>query len=267
MTNAETIRSMEPAEIYDRSFVPALFAGWGPVVADAAGISPGARVLDIACGTGALTLPAAERADPGGAVTGLDPNPEMLAVARAKPGGIDWRDGRAEALPFDDGAFDAVVSQFGLMFVDDVPRAVAEMRRVLAPGGRLAVAVFDAIESAPGYDVLARHLDHLHGREIGDAMRAPFVLGDAERLRSVFAAAFPDAEVTRHSGTVRFPSIADLVATEHACIWTLGGLIDADQAARLRQAVEPDLAPFTRRDGSVSFNMPALIVTATAPPA
>jgi ubiquinone/menaquinone biosynthesis C-methylase UbiE len=263
-TTAET-RTADPAEIYDRSFVPALFARWGPVVADAARIGSGDRVLDIACGTGALTLAASEHAGPEGAVTGLDPNPAMLAVAREKPVAIDWREGRAEALPFDDASFDAVVCQFGLMFFDDAPRAFAEMQRVLAPGGRLAVAVFDAIGTAPGYDALARLLDRQCGHDIGDAMRVPFALGDAAQLRELAATAFPDARVSRHEGQVHFPSVADLVETEHACIWTLGGLIDADQATRLREAAQRELLPFVRPDGSVTFAMPALVVTATKP--
>lgn len=265
MTTTTQTRATDPAEIYDRSFVPALFARWGPVVADAAGTRAGDHVLDIACGTGALTLACAERAGPTGAVTGLDANPEMLAVARAKPDSVAWREGRAEALPFDDAAFDAVVSQFGMMFFDDIPRAFAEMRRVLAPGGRLAVAVFDAVETAPGYDVLARLLDQQCGRQTGDAMRAPFALGDSTRLRVLAAAEFPDATVTRHEGHVRFPSVGDLVETEHSCIWTLGGLIDRDQLARLRDAAEHEMQPFVGPDGSIAFAMPALIVTATKP--
>jgi ubiquinone/menaquinone biosynthesis C-methylase UbiE len=265
MNTIAPARAAEPAEIYDRSFVPALFARWGPVVADAARVAPGDRVLDVACGTGALTLAAAERVGRSGAVTGLDPNPDMLAVARAKPAAIDWRQGRAEDLPFSDASFDAVVSQFGLMFFDDPARAFAEMHRVLAPGGRLAVAVFDAIETAPGYDALARLLDRLFGHEVGDAMRAPFVLGDAGRLRSLAATAFPEAEVSRHDGWVSFPSVADLVSTEHSCIWTLGGLIDDDQAAHLRREAERDLRPFVQLDGAVGFAMPALILAATMP--
>ena len=265
MNTAEETRPTNPAEIYERSFVPALFARWGPVVAQSARVGPGDRVLDIACGTGALTTVAAERAGPQGAVTGLDPNPAMLDVARAKSVSVDWRGGRAEALPFEDATFDAVISQFGLMFFDDAPRAFSEMRRVLAPSGRLAVAVFDAIEAAPGYYVLARLLDRQCGREIGDAMRAPFALGDAARLYELAASAFPDATVTRHDGHVDFPSVADLVETEHSCIWTLGGMIDDGQAARLREAAERELRPFVRPDGAISFAMPALIVTATKP--
>lgn len=218
MCSMTTIHETDPAVIYDRAFVPALFARWGPIVAEAAGIRPGDRVLDVACGTGALTLAATERAHPEGVVIGLDPNPAMLAVARNKPAAVDWHRGRAEALPFEDASFDVVISQFGAMFFDDVPRAFAEMHRVLAPGGRLAVAVFDSVETAPGYDVLARQLDLQCGRHVGDAMRAPFALGNAEKLRALARTAFPTATVTRHGGHVRFPSVADLVETEHACI-------------------------------------------------
>jgi ubiquinone/menaquinone biosynthesis C-methylase UbiE len=265
MTITAEARTADPAAIYDRSFVPALFARWGPVVAEAARIRSGDRVLEVACGSVALTLAAAERAGPSGAVIGLDPNPAMLAVARSKPGAIDWREGAAEALPFEDAAFDAVVSQFGLMFFDDPRLAFAEMARVLAPGGRLAVAVFDAIETAPGYDALARTLDRLFGRAIGDSMRAPFALGDAKRLRGMATSVFPEAKVTSHEGEVRFSSIAELVETEHSCIWTLGGLIDDSQAALLRDEAERALRPFLRSDGSVAFAIPALIVTATRP--
>jgi ubiquinone/menaquinone biosynthesis C-methylase UbiE len=263
MTMTAPDQAPDPAEIYDGAFVPALFARWAPFVAGAARIRPGDRVLDVACGTGALTLAAAERAGASGGVAGLDPNPAMLAVARGKGGAVDWHEGRAEALPFEDHAFDAVVSQFGLMFFDDPARAFAEMARVLAPNGRLAVAVFDAVEASPGYDALARLLDRLFGRAVGDAMRVPFAFGDAARLRALASEAFPDAAVARQEGEVRFPSVAALIETEHACIWTLGGLIDADQAGRLRREAERELRPFVRPDGSIAFAMPALIVTAT----
>jgi ubiquinone/menaquinone biosynthesis C-methylase UbiE len=255
-------KTRSPAEVYDEHFVPALFAQWGPVVADAAGVKAGDHVLDVACGTGALTLAVAERVKPGGSVVGLDANPQMLAVARRNPMPIEWIEAPAEALPLPDESFDAVVSQFGLMFFQDRAAALREMKRVLRPGGRLAVAVCDAVENSPGYSTFAKLLDRLFGRHIGDAFRAPFVLGDVDQLRKIAQeAGISDAKVTRHSGMVRFKSIASLVSTERACVWTLGGVLDDEQFTKLLHAAETELKPFLAVDGKVEFEMPALILT------
>jgi SAM-dependent methyltransferase len=218
--------------------------------------------LDVACGTGAATLAAAERAGSAGHVVGLDANPEMLAVARRKPSAVEWIEGRAEKLPLPDADFDAVVSQFGFMFFDDPAAALKEMLRVLRPGGGLAVAVCDAVEASPGYGAFAALLDRLFGREVGDAFCAPFVLGDAEKLKGICRTAGLDAaEVTQHHAAVRFDSVDALVATERACAWTLGGLLDEAQFARLKSEAESVMAPFVV-DGGIRFDMPALIVTA-----
>jgi len=252
-----------PAEIYDALFVPALFRQWGPIVASEAGIGPGDSVIDIACGTGVLALAALDRVGPHGKVTGLDPNADMLGVARRKNSQIDWRDGRAEELPFPDEAFDAAVSQFGLMFFAEPAKGLREMMRVLKPGGRIAVAVCDSLAHSPGYSAFAALLERLFGEQIANAFRAPFVLGDAERLRALCAqAGIKGPEVRRLRGKVRFASIASLVSTERACVWTLGGLLDDAQFNRLMAEAENALQPFGETDGSVVFDMPALIITA-----
>jgi len=256
-----------PAEVYDEWFVPALFRPWGPVLCDAANIGPGQRVLDVACGTGALTVVVAERVTAGGAVIGLDANAEMLAVARRKRADNEWRDGRAESLPFPDASFDAVVSQFGLMFFDDRAAALREMMRVLRPGGRLAVAVWDSLDRSPGYSALAALLDRLFGKRIGDPFRSPFVLGDAAGLHAMCdEAGIAGAKVTQREGTVRFGSIDALVSTERACAWTLGGLLDDAQFERLLIEARSALRPFADSDGNVAFAMPALLITAGKAP-
>ena len=252
-----------PADVYEDLFVPALFHQWGPIVAMAGAIGPGQRVLDVACGTGVLAMAAAERVASAGKVVGIDPNRDMLAVARRKSQRIDWREGSAESLPFPDADFDAVVSQFGFMFFEEPVTALQEMMRVLRPGGTLAVAVCDSLDQSPGYAALADLLRRLFGERIANAFRAPFALGDPKRLLSLCAeAGIPGATATRHQGTVRFESIESLISTERACAWTLGGLLDDKQFERLLSESRHALGPFAGADGKVVFDMPALILTA-----
>ena len=254
--------------MYDRLFVPALFGPWGDRLCDVAKVQQGQQILDVACGTGACALASARRLDGQGRVVGIDASPEMLAVARRKDAPVEWHEGRAEELPFDNGTFDRVLSQFGLMFFDDQPQALREMSRVLRPHGRLVVAVCDGIDHSPGYAVLTELLHRLFGYEIADAFRAPFALGDRDRLRSILReAGLRAADVIRHDGAVRFASIEAMVSAERACAWTLGGLLDGDQFSRLLAAAQESLQPFSGEDGSVSFGMPALCIVVDSPSA
>ena len=176
------------AEIYDEFLPAAIFNQWTPRVLERAGVGPGMRVLDVACGTGVLTIAAADAVKPNGSVVGLDLNPGMLAVATRKAPQIDWRESPAEALGFDDASFDAVVSQFGLMFFQDKPRAIGEVLRVLRPGGRFAIAVWDSLDHVPGYAAISKLLGRLFGEEAAVSLRAPCSLGDTGDLSSLFSA-------------------------------------------------------------------------------
>ncbi len=106
-------------------------------------VRPGAKVLDVACGTGVVAVTAARL---GARVTGLDFTPELLERARENSAlagvSVSWHEGDAENLPFEDGAFDYVLSQFGHMFAPRPEVAIAEMIRVLAPGGTLAFSTW-----------------------------------------------------------------------------------------------------------------------------
>lgn len=250
------------AEVYEAFFVPALFQEWAPKVADAAQLAAGQKVLDVACGTGVLARKAAKRVAPGGAVAGLDRNEGMLAVARRTAPAIEWRQGMAESLPFADRSFDAVISQFGLMFFEDRAGALREMWRVLRPGGRLAVAVWDVLEHSPGYAAMVVLLQRLFGDRAADALRAPFVLGDPEALRALFAkSGIPAVDIRTSNGSARFPSIESWVHTDVKG-WTLADLIDEAQYRTLLEESTKELAAYAQEDGTVAFPIPAHIATA-----
>ena len=141
----------------------------------------------------------------------------MLEVARAQAAGerasIEWLQGDAEALPLGDGAFDVVVCQQGLQFFPRRAAALAEMHRVLAPGGRLALSVMRPIGHNAGWGALADALARHAGPEAGAMMRAPFPDWDAAELRElVTSAGFHDVRLRIVVASARYPSPAELVA-------------------------------------------------------
>lgn len=251
------------AQIYETFFVPALFDQWPAHIIQAAGIQPGQHVLDVACGTGILARQVSECVGRAGAVTGIDINQGMLAVAEARAPHINWQYGKAESLPFDANSFDAVVSQFGLMFFEDRPAALREMRRVLRPGGTCAVAVWDTLEHTPGYAAMVSLLEKLFGEDVAMGLRAPYVLGDVAELQSLLnESGLSHGTITTYPGTARFPSIRDWVYTDIKG-WVLADALDDDQFNQLLHAAEQSLTAYVTDKGTVAFDAPAHIITFT----
>ena len=137
---ADSVRAMfdRIAPVYDlmnRAMTAGLDGRWRRITAESV-VKPGDAVLDACCGTGALGIAAARA---GGHVTGLDFSERMIERARRKAPQIEWMNGDMLALPFADATFDAATVGFGVRNVDDLERALLELRRVLRPGGRLGI--------------------------------------------------------------------------------------------------------------------------------
>ena len=247
------------AEIYDEFFVPALFGAWAAPLCDAAAVAKGQAVLDVACGTGATTRTAAERVGAHGRVVGLDRNSGMLSVAKARAPQVEWVEALAADIPIADGAFDVVLCQFGLMFFEDRSNALSEMRRVLCPGGRIALSVWDDAINSPGYAGMIDLIAEMFGKDAADALRAPFILGDRNALEDVLTrGGCRDAVVTTQTGTARFASIREWVRMDVKG-WTLTDMIDDDGYEALVAAAEQRFASFAAPDGSIAFPAPAHI--------
>jgi ubiquinone/menaquinone biosynthesis C-methylase UbiE len=261
-------------ELYQHYLVPAVTALWAADLADQAVLHPGERVLDLACGTGVVARLAAERVGPTGRVTALDLNPGMLAVARslpAVPGAvIEWREGSALALPFPEAAFDVALCQLGLQFFPDRPRALREIRRVLVPGGHLALNFFGSIEHNPATHALANALDRHVGPDASLAKRTEHALADTAHLHALVAdAGFRDVAIHTAGKLVHFPSAADYVRIQLAAtpLVSLVAQGDAADRERLIDALVEDvgaaLAPYTG-DAGLIFPQEVHTVLATS---
>jgi SAM-dependent methyltransferase len=208
-------------EAYERYLVPPIFVPWAERLVDRAGVGNGDRVLDVACGTGVVARRAATRVGDTGSVVGLDLNEGMLEVA-AKTANeeqleIEWREGDATELPFDEGRFDVVCCQQALQFFDDPTAALEEMRRAGTSDGCIALSVWRPLEYHPGYVVLAEALERHVGEEAGAMMRSPFPAWNEEELRTLaLDAGFGGVSIALESDSVRYPSVEEFVRREAA---------------------------------------------------
>jgi ubiquinone/menaquinone biosynthesis C-methylase UbiE len=175
------------AELYERYMVASMFEQLARQLLAHAPLAAGSRVLDVACGTGIVARLAAPRVAPGGTVTGVDLNAGMLAYARsaAQAAGlsIEWRQGDANDLRLPGSAFDLVFCQQGLQFFPDKAGALREMRRVLAPGGTIAIAVLGG--PGPFIPLVAAGFERCGDAQLAKQCLAPYALADAQSLRAL----------------------------------------------------------------------------------
>jgi ubiquinone/menaquinone biosynthesis C-methylase UbiE len=174
----------DAAAAYESNLVQRVFLPFAEHLVARVAPTPDEDVLDLACGTGAVTRLLAERGDPS-RITGLDLTDAMLDVARRLVPGVTFVHGDMTALPTGDGSVDVVVCQQGLQFVPDRAAAATEMARVLRPGGRLAVSCWTDVTRSPVFNGFREAVLVLGWDDLDTAFAAPFSLPGAE-LREVF---------------------------------------------------------------------------------
>ena len=154
-TNTDVSFTGAVPAIYQRYLVPLLFEPYAKDLAARVAARSPSRILEIAAGTGVVTREMSAVLGADASIVATDFNQAMVDQAKstASPRPVEWRQADAMQLPFDDEAFDAVVCQFGVMFFADKPRAFAEARRVLRPGGTFLFNVWDRIEDNDFADI------------------------------------------------------------------------------------------------------------------
>src|SRR5436305_1491503 len=147
MSSTDTVFAGSIPSIYNRYMVPLIFRPYAALVAERAKALAPKRILETAAGTGVVTE-ALHRALPNAEIVATDLNPPMLEQAAQRVSAANIRFEQADALdlPFDDGSFDLVVCQFGVMFFPDKVKGHAEARRVLREGGRYLVVIWDKVD-------------------------------------------------------------------------------------------------------------------------
>jgi ubiquinone/menaquinone biosynthesis C-methylase UbiE len=196
--------------------IPSCVDQWTENLVTRAGLRPGERVLDVACGTGLVARKALARVRWDGTVTGIDINATQLEVAREAAQfvhpPIEFIEGDAQKLPFPDGSFDAVFCQHGLQYFPDRLVALREMHRVLAPNGRLTFLVWRHRDYHDVWSMLADAFDRHVGQGCGDPMRSIFQLHDGDFIRGLVKdAGFSRVKLEIKCDSARFPSVREFV--------------------------------------------------------
>lgn len=233
---------LKPPVNYERFFVPAIGRPMANDLLGLAALRPGERVLDVACGTGIVARLASDQVGSQGAVAGLDVNPGMLAVARSvtpADRSIEWHESGAEDMPFPDEAFDVVLCQMGLQFMPDKLAALREMRRVLAPGGRLILKMPGPMGEV--FTIMAEAMGRHVSSQAAGFVSQVFSLHDGTEIQNLLSeAGFREITVEAEPKMLTLPSPKEFL-WQYVYSTPLAGLLaevdEADRAALEREVV------------------------------
>jgi SAM-dependent methyltransferase len=269
MTDSDKVFAGSIPALYERYLVPMIFAPYAADLVRRVAERKPRRILEIAAGTGVVTRALAD-AMPHADIVATDLNIAMLEQARAtgtsRP--VEWRQADAMALPFDDGAFDAVLCQFGAMFFPDKARAFAEMRRVLKPGGRFLFNVWDRIEDNDYADAISDALEGVFPDDPPRFMaRTPHGYHDVDAIaRDLATAGFAPAPRIEILAFRSRAESARIVAVAYCQGTPWRNEIEARDASMLNVATDAAEAEIARRfgPGPVDGKIQAIVIEVEA---
>jgi ubiquinone/menaquinone biosynthesis C-methylase UbiE len=267
MDTDQVFRDSIPA-VYAEYMTPMFFAPYAREMAARLRPLRPHRVLETAAGTGIVTRALAATLPEDATIEATDLSQPMLdqAARHPTPASISWRQADAQALPFPDGGFDAVVCQFGVMFFPDRPKAFAEAYRVLKPGGRFLFSVWDRIEANDFADIVLNAVAAMFpDNPVVFCARVPHGLYDTDLLSAeLHAAGFTDVTVETVALVSEAPN-ARAVALGLCQGTPMRQEIEARDANRLGEATDAATAAVAARcgPGPVSGRLQAFILTAT----
>lgn len=255
-------------EIYERLLVPLIFEPYASDLAERISELAPRRVLETAAGTGVLTRALVDRIGQRAEITATDLNAPMLAHAQKQMpqnAHLQWRQADALNLPFEDGQFDVVACQFGVMFFPDRVRGYREARRVLKPGGSFVFSAWDRISENEFADVVTQALSELFPTEPPLFLaRTPHGYHDPDRVRhDLQEAGFNDPEIATVDAVSRASSPRD-PAVAYCQGTPLRGEIERHHEPGLDQATEMAAKAIAARfgHGAVEGRIRALVVSA-----
>jgi ubiquinone/menaquinone biosynthesis C-methylase UbiE len=206
----------DAAERYERIAVPAILGPFAQALVEWANLPPAAFVLDVGCGTGAAARYAAAHIGPTGRVIGVDVNAGMIAVAKALPppagAPIEWLEQSAYKLSIPDQSVDVALCAQTLQFLEHQPQALAEIYRILKPGGRIVLSAWCDLQENPYFyatmEAVAQHL----GADMAAGLRAGSRLANAEEIRALLSTAgFQAIEITVVQRDLALPALVEFV--------------------------------------------------------
>jgi ubiquinone/menaquinone biosynthesis C-methylase UbiE len=265
MSEAPLFAATTFTEIYERALVGPLFRPFAAQMLARLQPTREDSLIDVACGTGIVARLARARLGRDARIVGVDIAPAMLAVAQSVDRTIDWRQGNATALPVETSErFTLLTCHQGLQFMPDKAAVVREMRKVLAPGGRLGIATWRSLDDLPRM----RELNAVVERHVGPIVDARHSLGDADTLGGLLVeGGFADVRVETVAHDVQFSDgglFARLNAMAAIGMSEQGKRLSESERGQLAERVaaeSQDLVSAATRNGMFVIPLASLVAT------